>query len=87
MPTKGLTKNSRNKFSILNGSKYFYSRILQNKFSICTGQKYIKYFCGNTRINYRKINGMSEENIEKITKADSNFAPLFDYLVLLRHKF
>ena len=38
---------------------------------------YIKYFGGNTRIDLWKSNGMSEENIENITKPDSSFAPTF----------
>ena len=46
-------------------------------------KKYIKYFSGTTRINSWKYNGMSEENIENITKSDSNFAPTFvDHHVL-----
>ena len=40
-------------------------------------KKYIKYFSGITRINSWKYNGISEENIENITKSDSNFAPTF----------
>ena len=43
----------------------------------------IKYFSGTTRIDSWKSNGMSEENIENITKSDSNFAPTFvDHHVL-----
>ena len=38
-------------------------------------KKYIKYFSGTTRIEFWKSNGMSEENIENITKSDRNFAP------------
>ena len=37
--------------------------------------KYIKYFPATPRINSWKSNGMSEENIENITKSDRNFAP------------
>ena len=40
-------------------------------------KKYIKYFSGITRINSWKYNEISEENIENITKSDSNFAPTF----------
>ena len=58
-----------NKFSILNGAKYFPSGI--------PAKKYIKYFSGTTRINSWKSNGMSEENIENIAKPDSNFAAAF----------
>ena len=46
-------------------------------------KKYIKYFSGTIRINLWKSNGMSEENIENITKSGSNFAPTFvDHHVL-----
>ena len=49
---------------------------------IYTAKKYIRYFCGSTQINSWKSN-MLEENIENITKSDSNFAPTFvNYLVL-----
>ena len=74
---KGLTKDLINKFSILNGAKYFSSGIFQNYLVFMPAKKYIKYFSGTTRINSWKYNGMSEENIENITKSDSNFAPTF----------
>ena len=46
-------------------------------------KKYIKYCSGITRINSWKSNGMSEENIEYITKSNSNFEPTFvDHHVL-----
>ena len=76
---KRLTKDLINKFRILKGSKYFSSGIFQNYLA----KKYIKYFSGTTRIDSWKSNGMSEENIENITKSDSNFAPNFvDHHVL-----
>ena len=40
-------------------------------------KKYIKYFSGTTRIDSWKSNAISEENIENITKSDSNLAPTF----------
>ena len=40
----------------------------------------MKCFSGTTRIDSWKSNEMSEENIDNITKSDSNFAPIFvDY--------
>ena len=46
-------------------------------------KKYIKYFSGTTPIDSWKSNGMSKENIENITKSNSNFAPTFvDHRVL-----
>ena len=65
-----------NKYSILNGAKYF-SEILQNCFIFTSAEKYIKYFNGTTRIYLWKSNGISEENIENIAKLDISFAPNF----------
>ena len=65
------------KFSILNGAKYFSSGIFQNYLVFMPAIKYIKYFRGTTQIYSWKSNGMSEESIENITKSDSNFAPTF----------
>ena len=45
----GLTKDLINKFSILNGEKYFSSRIFQNYLVFIPAKKYIKYFSGTTR--------------------------------------
>ena len=51
--------------------------------NLITAKKYFKYFTGTTRIDLWKSNGMLEENIENITKSDSNFAPTFvDHHVL-----
>ena len=75
--TKRLTKDLINKFRILNGAKYLYSRILQNYFVFIPAKKNIKYFSGTTRIYSWKSNGMSEENFGNITKSDSNFASTF----------
>ena len=45
-------------------------------------EKYIKYFGGTARIESRKSNGISETNIENITKSESNFASTFvDHLL------
>ena len=72
-----------NKFSILNGVKYFSLGIFQNCVVFTPAKKYIKHFSGTTRIESWKFNGMSEENIDNITKSNSNFAPTFvDHHVL-----
>ena len=72
-----------NGYKILNGAKYFSWGIFQNYLVFMPAKKYIKYFSGTTRMNLWKSNGMSEENIESITKSDSNFAPTFvDHHVL-----
>ena len=63
MSTKGLTKCLINEFSILNGTKYFSSGIFQNYLVFILVKKYTKYFCGTTRIDSWKSNGISEENI------------------------
>ena len=36
-----------------------------------------KYFSGTNQIDLWKYNGISEENIENITKSETNFAPTF----------
>ena len=66
-----------NKFSIVNGTKYFSSGIFQNYLVFITAKNYIKYFSGTTGIESWKSNAMLEENIENITKSDINFAPTF----------
>ena len=81
--TKGLTKDLINIFSILNGAKYFSSEIFQNYLVFIPAKIYMKYFSCTSWIASWKPNGMSEENIENITKSDSNFAPTFvDHYVL-----
>ena len=72
-----------NKFSIINGTKYFFSGIFQNYLVFIPAEKYIKYFSGITLIDLWKSNEISQENIENLTKSDSNFAPAFvDHHVL-----
>ena len=72
-----------NKFNNLNGTKYFFSGIFQNYLIFTPALKWIKYFHATTGVYSMKSNGMSAENIENITKSDSNFAPSFvDYHVL-----
>ena len=66
-----------NKLSILNGAKYFSLGVFQNYLVFTQGEKYNKHFNGTTRISSWKSNGMSEENIENITKSNNNFATTF----------
>ena len=61
----------------INGANYFSSGIFQNYLVFIPAKKYIKYFSGTTGIDSWKSNGISEENIENITKSGSNFAPTF----------
>ena len=75
--TKGLTKDSVNKLSILNGAKYFSLGIFQNDLAFLPAKKYIKYFSDITQIESSKSNELSEKNIENITKSDRNLAPTF----------
>ena len=75
--TKAPAKDLPNKFSILNGRKYFSSGIFQNYFVFIPARKYIKYFSGTARIDSWKCNRISEENIENITKSDGSFATTF----------
>ena len=83
MSAKGLTKEVIDKFSILNGTKYFSSGIFQNYLRFIPANEYIKYFHATTQIYSWKSNGVSEESIENITKSDCNLAPTFaDHHVL-----
>ena len=66
--TKGLTKDLIDRFSILNGAKYFSSEIFQNYLVFIPANKYIKYFTGTTWIESWKSNGISGESIENTTK-------------------
>ena len=80
---KGLRKYLINKFSILNEPKYFSLGIFQNYLVFIPAKKYMKYLSGTTQINSWKSYGISGENIENITKSDSNFAQTFvDHHVL-----
>ena len=79
--TKGLTKDLINKFSILNGAKYFSLGIFQNYLLFIPAKKYIKYFSGTTRIESWKSNGMSEENIENITKSKRSLHQLLSIIM------
>ena len=65
------------KFSILNGAKYFSFGILQNYLECIPAIKNIKYFHGTTQIYSWESKRMSEKSTENITKSDSNFAPTF----------
>ena len=50
---------------------------LQNYFVFVPAKICIKYLSGITWIYLWKSNGMSEENIENITRLDSTFTPTF----------
>ena len=63
-----------NKFNILNRAKYFSSGLFQNYLVFIPAKKYIEYFSCTTQIDSWKSNGKSEENVENMTKSDSNFA-------------
>ena len=66
-----------NKFSILNGTKYFSLGIFQNYLVFIPAKNYIKYFSDTTRIESWKSSEISEKSIENITESDNNFAPTF----------
>ena len=72
-----------NKFCILNGARFFSAGIFQN-YLVFIPPKKIKYFSGTTWTDSWKSNGMSERNIENLTKPDGNFAQTFvDHHLLL----
>ena len=54
-----------------------YSEIFEHCLVFIPVKKYIWYYFGTTRIDFWKPNGMSEKNIENITKLDINFPPTF----------
>ena len=72
--TKGLIKD---KYSIINETKYFSLGIFQNYLVFIPAIKSIKHFHATTRIYSWKSNGIPEKSLENITKADSNVAPTF----------
>ena len=47
---KGLTKYLTDKFSILNGAKYFSLGVFQNYLVLTPNKKKIKYFSGTTQV-------------------------------------
>ena len=55
----------------------FLQEYFKNFYYIYLLKKYIKYFSGTNQINLWKSNGMSDKNIENITKTDSTFATTF----------
>ena len=71
--TKWLTKDLINKFSILNGAKYFSSITFQNCLVFIPAKKYIKYFSGTARITL----GNLMECQKKILKIQLNQAAIF----------
>ena len=66
-----------NGYNILHGTKYFSLEIFQKYLIFIPAKKCIKYFHGTNLIYSWKSNGMSEGNIENITKSGSNFALTF----------
>ena len=66
--TKELTKHLLGRFSIFNGAKYFSLVIFKNYLVFVPAKKHIIYFSCITWIDWWKSNGISEENIENITK-------------------
>ena len=66
-----------NKFSILNGAKYFSSGILQNYLLLIPTKNDVKHLHATTQVYLWKLNGMSGENVENITKSGSDFVAIF----------
>ena len=72
--TKRIKKYFIDKFSIIDGAKYFSLGIFQYDLVFIPTTTSIKYFHGTSQIYSWKSNEISEEGIENITKSDSNFA-------------
>ena len=66
---------------MLNGAKYFSAGKFKNYVMFIPAKKYFKHFSGMIRIDLWKSNGMSDENIENITKSDRRFASTFLIIV------
>ena len=75
-----------NKFSTLYEVKYFSLGIFKNYLVFIPAKNYIKYFSGTTRIKLWKFNGMSEEDIENITKSPICTNQQFCTVFITRHK-
>ena len=58
---KRIKKDLIDKFSILNGAKYFCSGIFPNYLIFIPAKNYIKYFSGTTWIESRKNYGISKK--------------------------
>ena len=65
------------KFSIINGAKYFFLGIFQNYLVFIPAKINIKYFTSTSQVESCKSNGISKESIKNITNSGSNFAPSF----------
>ena len=73
--TKGLKADLINKYSILNGAKYFSSNTLQN-YLVSMSTKYSIAYIGNAnKINSRDSKGMLRESINNPYTSDTNFSP------------
>ena len=66
--TKRIKKYFIDKFSIIDGAKYFSLGIFQYDLVFIPTTTSIKYFHGTSQIYSWKSNEMSEEGIENITK-------------------
>ena len=74
--TKGSTKNSINKYSILiNCAKYFSPGMFQNYVVLTSANKYINFLNKTQEIFLWKSKRMSEESIKNSPESDNNFAP------------
>ena len=72
-----INKRFDERYNIFNGVKNVSSEIFQIYPVFIPAKKFIKYFSVPTWIDSWKSNEISEENIENITKSDSNFAQTF----------
>ena len=63
-----------NKYSILNGAKYFPSNVLHDYLVFISANKYFKVFSGTTEIYLWKSKVMSEKSIENRTTTENKFA-------------
>ena len=77
MSTKGLTKDLINKYSIVNGAKYFSSVGLQNYLIFTPPSRYITAFIRANKIYSWISKGISDESIKSPSESGSTFVPEF----------
>ena len=88
MSTKGLIKDLINKYSILNGAKYFSLEVLKNYLIVTSVNKYFKLLVTQLKFIRGNLMESQENSTENIITSGNNFAPtLVIYYPLPNAKF
>ena len=75
MSTKGLIKDLINKYSILNGAKYFSLEVLKTYLIVTSVNKYFKLLVTQLKFIRGNLMESQENSTENITTSDNTFAP------------